>query len=64
MIKYKCGHESKGMIIAKGDILTMAEYMVWKDSVGFQGDKSMCFECYCKKNHPKSETKSKQLKGR
>jgi hypothetical protein len=47
MTKYACGHESK--IIFLDDCPTcFATYLAWKDSVGFNGNKTLCFDCYCK----------------
>ena len=48
MTKYKCGHESNA-IIANVSADMMAHYYVWKDGSGFDGDKTECFECYCKR---------------
>lgn len=63
MTKYKCGHESK-MIITDSSPLVISSYLVWKDSTGFDGDKTECFDCYCKrinqllaKNPTKGENK-------
>ena len=47
MTKYKCGHKSD-TILMENTIIGMSEYLVWKDSVGFDGDKSLCFDCYLK----------------
>ena len=47
MIKYKCGHQSKGLIIVDSDPLNMSCYFRWKDSVGIDGDKSQCWKCFC-----------------
>jgi len=44
---YKCGH-NRDMIVLDSSILSMSGYLEWKDSVGYNGDKSMCWECYCK----------------
>ena len=48
MTNYKCGHKSD-TIIAKTSSLMFAHYLVWKDSTGFDGDKTECWECYCKR---------------
>lgn len=47
MVKYKCGHSSE-IIIMNGGVLSISAWLEWKDSVGFDGDKSQCWECYCK----------------
>lgn len=48
-MKYKCGHNSDGIIILDSNELSIAGYLVWLDSVGLQGSKELCFDCYCKK---------------
>jgi len=48
MTKYKCGHKSS-IIIMDSNLLNMSAWMDWKESVGFDGDKSMCWECWCRK---------------
>ena len=48
--EYKCGHKSTGLILDDNE-LSLAAYLVWKDSVGVDGDMSMCFNCYCDKTH-------------
>lgn len=47
MVRYKCGHKGE-TILMNESILGMATYLTWKDSTGFDGDKSQCFECYLK----------------
>ena len=47
MTKYKCGHKSDAIII-DNNILSITAYLEWKDSVGYDGDKSQCWECWCK----------------
>ena len=47
MTDYKCGH-NYGPIIANGNALVISAYLEWKDSVGFDGDKSQCWDCWCK----------------
>lgn len=52
MTKYKCSHECD-TIIMNNDIIGLSIYMDWKDTKGFDGDKSECFDCYCKSvNYP------------
>ena len=48
MTEYKCGHNSE-FIITDNNPLTLYAWLEWKDSVGFDGDKSQCFNCYCAK---------------
>jgi hypothetical protein len=45
---YGCGHTHKGLIIMDSNLLSIAAYLDWKDSVGLDGDKSQCFDCYIK----------------
>ena len=49
MTKYKCGHKCN-ITILNDSILSMSAWLEWSESVGNQGDKSMCWECYCKEN--------------
>ena len=46
-MKYKCGHESTLRVI-DSDTLGISAYLNWKDTFGFNGNKSMCWVCYCK----------------
>ena len=46
-MKYKCKHKSKPVIL-DDNLLSLSAYFDWKDTVGYDGDKSMCWECYCK----------------
>lgn len=47
MTKYKCGHKTNGVIILDDNIISMSVYLEWVDTVGLNGDKSQCFDCYC-----------------
>ena len=49
MIKYKCRHNSI-VTLVDNNMLTISAWLTWKDSVGFDGDKSQCFNCYCAKD--------------
>ena len=46
MTTYKCNHTSE-IIILDNNELSLMKYYLWKDTKGFDGDKSLCFECYC-----------------
>lgn len=48
MTKYAC-HETKGVIILDSNPLSMAAWLEWKDSTGFDGDSSECWPCYCER---------------
>lgn len=52
--KYKCGHKSD-FIVMDSSPMAMSEYFIWKDNEGYDGDKSMCWECYCKQKSPIKE---------
>lgn len=43
---YACGHEPD-TIIMNCTVLSLAAYLDWKDSTGFEGDFTECFSCYC-----------------
>ncbi len=57
MVKYKCGHETDGAIILDSNKLSMAGYLDWADSVGINGTKEMCFDCYCSPKSRKEKSK-------
>ena len=48
MTHYACGHDSD-IILLDNNALSLSAWMEWRDSVGFNGDKSMCWDCWCKK---------------
>ena len=48
MTKYKCGHEI-GLVIIDGNILSMSGYFEWKETVGLDGTRELCWDCYNKK---------------
>ena len=47
MIRYKCGHSSE-FTVMDSNRLALSAWLTWKDTVGFNGDKSQCWECWCK----------------
>ena len=49
MVKYKCGHETDGVIILDANELSTLGYLEWVDSVGMNGTREMCFDCWCSK---------------
>lgn len=49
VIEYKCGHKPSTIILDCNE-LSMFAWYEWKDSVGWEGDKSQCWECWCKKD--------------
>ena len=49
-VKYGCGHETDGILILDSNELSIYAYVQWSESVGIFGDKSQCFDCWCKEN--------------
>ncbi len=47
MTKYKCGHESNGVLVLDCGPLSITAYLEWSESVGVRGDKSQCWDCWC-----------------
>ena len=47
MSEYACGHDSEPAFMTN-NILSLTAYFVWKESVGYEGDNSQCWKCYCK----------------
>ena len=50
MTKYKCGHETNGVLILDSNPLSIAAYIDWSESVGVFGTKELCYDCYEKQN--------------
>jgi hypothetical protein len=48
---YGCGHGRRDIIFCKDCSIAIIEYLDWRDSVGFKGDRSMCFDCYMDQLH-------------
>ena len=55
MTKYKCGHESD-LLVLDSNPLTLSAYLEWSETVGINGDRTQCFDCWLEKK--KSESKS------
>lgn len=53
MTKYKCGHDSNGIIILDDNELSMLNYLTWSDTKGVFGTRELCFDCYCNKDKQK-----------
>ena len=47
MVKYKCGHKTNGVIIIDDNELSILGWHIWQDTVGINGTREQCFECYC-----------------
>ena len=45
MVKYKCGHESV-ITILDSNALSLTAWLEWSESVGINGDKSQCLDCW------------------
>lgn len=50
MVKYNCGHETDGVIILDNSILSITAWLEWSETLGINGDKSQCWECFCKES--------------
>ena len=46
---YTCGHEGKPIILDDNE-LSITAFLEWNESVGREGDKSQCWNCWCKEN--------------
>jgi len=53
---YKCGHK-RDIVILDDNELSMVGYFDWKESVGYDGDKTKCWDCYCKDSSNAEEVK-------
>ncbi len=60
MTEYGCGHKSE-FIVMDSNPLSMSAWLVWKDGVGFDGDKSQCWKCYCEEMDEKARKMRKGL---
>lgn len=47
MVDYKCGHKSD-IIICDSNLVTLSAWMRWNESVGAEGNKTQCWDCFCK----------------
>lgn len=60
-MKYKCGHEFS-IITLDDNIMSLSAYFDWSKTVGYKGDKSLCWECYCKKDKNNQEPSEELIK--
>ena len=44
--KYACGHESE-MKVLDCNPLSLAAYLRWSESVGREGSRLECWDCFC-----------------
>jgi hypothetical protein len=49
MTLYKCGH-TRDIIILDGNIISYSAYLDWAESVGINGTKELCWDCWNEKN--------------
>lgn len=47
MTKYECGHETE-ILILDYNPLTISAYLEWVSTVGRDGTKKLCWNCWCK----------------
>ena len=47
---YKCGH-NRSPVFLTGNIVGYSLYLIWKESTGFEGDRSQCWKCFCKEQN-------------
>lgn len=52
VIDYACGHEGKP-IVMDNNVMSIAAWYDWRDTVGFKGTKEKCWECFCKESDNK-----------
>jgi len=61
MTKYKCGHVVNRALIIDNNPLSIAAYLEWLNSVGRNGDRTQCWDCFCEMSKsPASRTSTPQ----
>lgn len=50
MTKYKCGH-SQDLLILDDNLLSIAAYLEWNETVGRDGTREKCFKCWSSKTN-------------
>lgn len=60
MTKYQCGHETDIIIIAES-ALSLTAYIEWAQTVGRDGDKTLCWACWIKGSKPTYEELEREL---
>ena len=53
MTEYRCGHSTE-LLILDDNPLSIIAYLEWVNSVGRDGTKEFCFDCWSKKHSPLS----------
>lgn len=46
MFEYKCGHNNRATTVGHTNE-NVRDYLEWVETVGMNGTKEKCFECYC-----------------
>ncbi len=57
-MKYKCGHNTKGVIILEDNIMSMTAYIQWAEEEKNLSTRKECFDCFLKK----LESKKREVK--
>ncbi len=55
MTDYKCGHKESGLLVIDGGPTSMSKYLRWAETVGLNGTREQCWECWCEKKEAKHE---------
>jgi hypothetical protein len=61
MTLYKCGH-TRDTIILDDNIISYSAYLDWAESVGINGTKELCWDCWNEKNCKVKEDKDLEIK--
>lgn len=56
--KYKCGHDSE-IIILDSNPLSISANLEWAKTVGRDGTRELCWDCWCKNRRENQQTKMK-----
>lgn len=60
-MKYKCGHVVNRALIIDNNFLSIAAYLEWLNTVGRNGDRTKCWDCFCEMSKsPASKTSAPQ----
>lgn len=65
MTKYiKCLHETNGVILLDDNLLSLMAYFEWANDVGVFGDRTICWDCWCKDSFkPELNNRGERLNG-
>ena len=55
MTKYKCGHETDGVIILNDNLLSMTSYIQWAEEEDNLNTREKCFDCFLKELNGKPQ---------